>query len=315
MGNFHNLRVLVNEAGEYIGGLLQPFELSVAIEGAEVSKTVTGKYITDNGDSVTEHNYNFQGSIFVTKVTNPLTFASAYLLEDVATVRAYILNASAECVQATYLLGENCTTPMHTQDCEREALVAKIDEVKTAVENIDINVGEVVLNADSINLINDGVEERLDTLIAKPSYQISYTTPVEICVSNMTARTTMLTRQVNYYDTVQDAENGVTEYSADGVTWTRDVPFGSFSIGACKLEYNHIEQRFVQGGETTEVVAGQYHGISYKIISGIVNVTIDGVTVSYEKGEFDAEEATTLLASTYLFAPLTGGAVKIKLSY
>ncbi len=315
MGNIQNLRVLVDESGAYLGGVLRPFDLTVAINGNEVAKTITGKYVIDNGDSITEHNTNVSGSIFVTKVYNPLTFASAYLLEAVGTVQALIINDSAECVQATYLLGENCDTPVHSKDCERDALIAKIDDVKTAVEGININVGEVVLNSDSINLINDGVEQRLDVLIMRPIYQLVYGPVMEVCVTNESARQTMYVRDVVYYQTIDDSETPYKQFSSDGINWTTEVPYGTFTIGACKLEYNHIEQRLVTAGQTSEVPAGQYHGISYKIISGVVNVTIDGVTVPYEKGEFDAEEATTLLQSTYVFAPLTGGAVKIKLSY
>ncbi len=315
MGNIQNLRVLVDESGAYLGGVLRPYDLTVDINGAETSKTVAGKYVTDNGNSITEHNRNVAGSIFVTKVTNPLTFASAYLLEAVGTVQGYIVNDSPECVQATYLLGENCSTPMHTQDCERDALIAKIEEVKTAVEGIEVNVGEVVLNSDSINLINDGVEQRLDTLIMRPVYQLVYGPAMEVCVQNEASRQTMLVRDVVYYSTIDDSETPYKQFSTDGVNWTTEVPYGSFTIGACKLEYNRVEQRLIQHPATSIVPAGQYHGISYKIISGIVNVTIDGVTVAYEKGEFDAEEATTLLASAYEFAPLTGGVVKIKLVY
>ncbi len=315
MSNIQNLRVLVDESGAYLGGVLLPYDLTVYINGTETAKVITGKYVTDNGTSITEHNTNVPGSIFVTKVTNPLTFASAYLLESVGAVYGFIINYSPECVQATYLLGENCTTPVHTKDCERGDLVAKIDEVKTAIEGIEFNIGAVNIAAESINLINDGVEQRLDTLIARPIYQLVYGKPIEVCVQNGTARQTMLVRDVIYYETIGDSETTSKQYSTDGVSWTTVAPIGQFSIGACKLEFSHIEQRLVTAGQTSVVSPGQYHGISYKILSGIVNVTIDGVTLAYEKGEFDAEEATGLLQSTYEFTPLTGGAVKIKLSY
>lgn len=76
--------------------------------------------------------------------------------------------------------------------------------------------------------------------------------------------------------------------------------------------YNNVKQYELIDGQTLTIPANSVHSISYKIISGNVDIKIGNDTLTYQEGEFDSEEASTLIAQEYVFNVPTQGKIKIK---
>lgn len=75
--------------------------------------------------------------------------------------------------------------------------------------------------------------------------------------------------------------------------------------------YNSVAQQETNSTPIT-IPGNTVHAISYKIISGTVDITIGATTLTYAAGEADSEQASTLITQTYVFTPVSGGKVKIK---
>jgi hypothetical protein len=76
--------------------------------------------------------------------------------------------------------------------------------------------------------------------------------------------------------------------------------------------YNNVQHYLLDSTNPILIIpANTVHSISYKIINGTVDISIDGVILPYVLGESDMEEATTLIANEYIF-DATNGKVKIK---
>jgi hypothetical protein len=160
MSNIHNVHIIVSEDGTLENGTLHPYDFSCNDGTSDIQKTVTGVYITISGTTVTEHPTNVAGSEYVTKVNNPCNGSSAYLRESPTTMSLLTGARCIDCrdIQTNPMAGDNCTTPMHTQDCDRASLLAKIQDVITAISNQQINVGDVTID-------NTQVVARLDAIL------------------------------------------------------------------------------------------------------------------------------------------------------
>lgn len=79
-----------------------------------------------------------------------------------------------------------------------------------------------------------------------------------------------------------------------------------------QVNYNNVTQYEAEFNSPVTITGNTVHSISYKILTGSVDITIGTNTLNYIIGEGDGEEATTLIQQTYIFTPLLGGKVKIK---
>ena len=80
-------------------------------------------------------------------------------------------------------------------------------------------------------------------------------------------------------------------------------------------QYNNVKQYLLDAGNPTLTVpGGTVHSISYKVLSGTVDITIGADTLPYVKFEADMEEADGLIVQTYVF-DATLGEIKIKVIY
>lgn len=182
MPNIHQVHVIRGEDLTFHNGSLQPYDFSCVLSGNEVSKIVSGVYITIDGTDITEYNFNAPDAEYVTKVINSCNNAVAYLRESPYSMILLATHDCADCrdIQTPIMAGENCTTPMHVTDCERAALLAKIQDVISAINGITITVGDVVVS-------NVGVEAKLQQLIDIASreyniqdhYRVTGITPAE----------------------------------------------------------------------------------------------------------------------------------------
>lgn len=78
--------------------------------------------------------------------------------------------------------------------------------------------------------------------------------------------------------------------------------------------YDLVKQIVMTTGSLT-IPTNTIHYVSYKILEGEVDITIDGVTATYEEGECDFEGATTTIKVPYVFTPKIGGKIRIKTIY
>jgi len=114
---------------------------------------------------------------------------------------------------------------------------------------------------------------------------------------------------------IKHFENGVyqsLEYrDLEGNPYVLVGQIGLCSTESIQQEYNNVEQQLVTSGSLT-LQANTIHAVSYKVLSGTVNITIGNVTLPYKMGEADSEQATTLIAQEYSFAPLANSSIKVK---
>lgn len=120
-----------------------------------------------------------------------------------------------------------------------------------------------------------------------------------------------------------DASSGITSIQGTITTYfvtyfdenyesIDDTIFPITEVACSQENYNNIKHE--ETSSTPIIIpANTVHSISYKILSGVVDITIGTNTLSYQAGEADTEEATTLINQQYTFTPdPVGGVVKIK---
>ena len=76
--------------------------------------------------------------------------------------------------------------------------------------------------------------------------------------------------------------------------------------------YNNVTHYLVDDTAPLIINANKAHSISYNVLRGTVNVTIDTTTLPYIQGESSTDIATQLINQEYTFTPQTGGLVKVR---
>jgi hypothetical protein len=152
-------------------------------------------YVVDNGSSIVEYSYPKSGSKFSTKLTN-LSLQVAYVKEPFGDV-SLLLDAS------TCAACDTSTSPSQSvtivSSCAAPVFVQLCDP--------------------------SGKDEEL-----------IFTSAVSICVDNAGVKTPWLTRERIVWDSITYSEiTRVTEYSADGITWSTTAPTGTISLGSCEV--------------------------------------------------------------------------------
>jgi hypothetical protein len=216
-------------------------------------------------------------------------------------------------------LGGSCANAMQTKDCDRDALIAKLQAILEAVDELEVNTENINLNAEQINLSTDEVEQLLEdikalltaqdytavlalieehtlqsndnetTIIAKLQELIDethshllVTAPILNCVDNGGVKSNVYVRQSIVWDIEASVElSNVTQYSTDGVNFTATAPTGTITLGACVIPAACKENKTYQ-------------------IKGIKTITFDPNKIyGYKAGVWNKSNPTT---------PMTGKA-------
>lgn len=194
MPNLQTLFVIKAEDGTLVQADTS-YDLSTVVGGIEVPKEVGSAYIIINGDgTVSEYTYPKGGSKYVTKVTNQATGEIAYLDEKPGEVSDLLTN-------------ENCGAC----DDIRPSNPVVIDSSCTAPVFVKI--------CDPVG------QDR----------ELIFTDSEPVCVDNAGDLTTWLVRERIVWDSVTYQEiSRVTEYSADGLSWSTTAPTGTITVGSCE---------------------------------------------------------------------------------
>lgn len=168
MANIQNLKVIQDESGAFLGGVITPIDLAYVVDGNDTPKEVTGVYIKIVGTTVTEYQNPIQGTKFVTKVINPSNGRFSYLDEEVGKVEillVYCCETDTDGPIQRVEITNTCEEPVHVSDCDKEEYLEVLERIYEAVDELELKVENINLNAETINLNTDEVEEKLDLLI------------------------------------------------------------------------------------------------------------------------------------------------------
>jgi hypothetical protein len=207
--------------------------------------------------------------------------------------------------------GDDCTTPMHIQDCDRQALLDKLDEVATLItDNATANKDAIISKLDDLKLLftdifdvldlieqhtktsNDNealiiteletANDTLQSILDEKNQSLVYSGNDLVCADNAGVKTTFITRTKFIWDNETGALVSETkEFSSDASTWTTTVPTGTLSLGQCVASAACKENKTYQ-------------------IKGIKTITFDPNKIyGYKAGVWNASNPMT---------PLTGKA-------
>lgn len=346
MSNIQNLLVIQGEDGVFLSkqGVPTDFDLSALNGTIEVPKQVSGVYIKIVSNTVVEKPTSSGGAIFATKVTNPVTNAVAYIKNSVGEVTPLLASDCAACSEDSkpsqaVEIQSSCAKPVYVEICNttpganQQLLFTDASEI--CVDNSGTKEGwlvreRIVWDITSFVVVSRVTEYSKDgttwsetaptgtisigacqTPILDADYELIYTQTVSICTPDCIQ---WFTRNKIIWDSKLAVEvSNVQEFSQDNVTWSEVGP-DSYSIGKCSPAYDVVEHYIVNDATGPFTIpADTVHSISYKVLSGTVDISIDGVVLPYSKGEFDAEEATTTLAVEYVFTPKPKSCIKVKI--
>jgi hypothetical protein len=219
MPNTHNVHVIVGEDGTEYGGALQAYDFTCDQSGTEVNKIISGVYITIAGGIVTEHPTNVAGSEFVTKVLNICSGNAAYLRESPTTMGLIAGYGCVDCrdIQTNPMAGDNCTTPMHSRDCDRAELLAKIQDVVTAVNNMQVTVGDVTIdNTEVVNKLDSILQIVDNAYNVEEHYRVTGATPPAPYDTDATEGTAKLFAGGLHHSITVGVENGLAGIEISG---------------------------------------------------------------------------------------------------
>ena len=167
MPNIHNLTVVYDSTSSSTGSI--PIDLNCGTP--EVNKSITsGIYDLDFTPPKKVSNLIGLNTVFLTKIEG--CDGSFVLVEEtVGDVSDLIISLCGVCQEINStkpILGEDCETPVHSKDCDREALITmlqtQLDElikIYGAVDGLELTTENIRIEAGQINLSTDEVEALL----------------------------------------------------------------------------------------------------------------------------------------------------------
>jgi hypothetical protein len=110
------------------------------------------------------------------------------------------------------------------------AINTNTDSVEALITQSNVQLTAINANTDTLEPLITATNVLLTALLAEQDKELSFTTPVRICVGGVA----YLVRQRSVYDSEAAASVSlVAEYTTDGVTWTMTAPTGSITLGEC----------------------------------------------------------------------------------
>jgi hypothetical protein len=188
--------------------------------------------------------------------------------------------------------GDDCTTPMHIQDCDRQALLDKLEEVATLItDNATANKDEIIIELNELQDLFTDVFDKLDlieqhtklsndnealiiteletanttlqSILDEKNQSLVYSGNDTICVDNAGVKTKFITRSKFIWDNETGTlVSEIKEFSSDGTTWTSTAPTGTISLGECVVVDACKENKTYQikGIKTITFAANKIYG-------------------------------------------------------
>lgn len=239
MSNIKNYKVILDEAGVFKAGALTLVDLFSA-DGTTSKVVSIGYFDTSVNPPVKVTKKTKPTDVQYTIITDTLTGLFFVVDEEVATVSADIEFACDFCnldSASENALGASCATPMNTKDCDREALIEKLNDIYEAVDGLELTTENIRIEAGQINLNTDEVEQKLDNVvdtIKEVNTLVLDFKEVYCGTSNGVSKNYQIRQYSDYNTSTKVKTPRPLEYSEDGLIWTETAPANTtFVFGAC----------------------------------------------------------------------------------
>ena len=191
------------------------------------------------------------------------------------------------------ITGTSCSTPNYTSLCELQQILDALNAIKVEVDG-DVNV--------NLNQIED--------LIAQTN----------LAIANNTAANNFA------HDIIQPQDCGNNDIGAPKNV-LNTVVLNTAGVKLCNIKevvdainqnqilpkvYNNVRHQLLDTPTSTITIpVNTIHSISWNVLKGTINITIDGVTIPYIQGETGFIEVDETINQVITFSPNPGGVIKL----
>lgn len=213
--------------------------------------------------------------------------------------------------------GAACTDPQFVEICNQ----LDISDLQTALDAINTNTDNLETLIIASNSLLTTIKTNLDALITNTANTVTELQDLQTQLTQVDTNHIIVDNlPVNVFQIADCNGNniGLPQEVVKVITLNKQIVYLCNiqeivdAINSSNTQYNNVAQQEAVEGDVRVVPANTVHSISYKILEGSVIVEIADISLTYQAGEADMEEANGLIQQVYRFTPLVGGRVKIK---